>query len=83
MYVIFNLCASSGAVPQHSAYFGEGSDPIHMDYISCTGTEYSLTDCETRSSSRQSNHSEDVGVQCQPGEFHYYNVQKRGIIYLA
>ena len=38
-----------------------------MDYISCTGTEYSLTDCVTRSTSRQSDHSEDVGVQCQPG----------------
>lgn len=57
----------SGAIPQAGAYFGEGSDLIHLDYINCTGTEYSLTDCETRSHSRESIHSEDVGVQCQPG----------------
>ena len=61
------ITCTPGAVPLTGAYFGEGSGPIHMDYISCTGTEYNLTDCETRSSSRQSNHSEDVGVKCQPG----------------
>ena len=31
----------------------------------CSGTEYNFTDCELGNSTRQSNHSEDVGVKCQ------------------
>ena len=47
------------------AYFGSGSGPIHLDYVVCSGTEYNLTECQTGSETRQSSHSEDVGVKCQ------------------
>ena len=54
-----------GALQQTGAYFGEGSDPIHLDYVLCSGTEYNLTDCLIGNRTRQSSHSEDVGVKCQ------------------
>ena len=57
----------SGAIPIYDAYFGEGSGPIHFHYVHCYGTEYNLTDCETANNTRETTHSEDVGVQCQPG----------------
>lgn len=60
----------SGAVPQSGAYFGEGSGSIHLDEVTCIGTEYNLTECQTSNNSRQTSHSDDVGVQCQPGT-HY------------
>ena len=47
------------------AYFGEGSGPIHLYYVVCFGTEFDLVHCEIRDNTRQSNHSEDVGVKCQ------------------
>ena len=56
-----------GAVPQSGAYFGEGSDPIHLDYVQCSGTEYDLMECKNANSTRKASHLEDVGVQCQPG----------------
>ena len=58
----------SGAIPHADAYFGEGSGAIHLDYVHCSGNEYYLTDCEIASNTRQTNHAQDVGVSCQPGE---------------
>ena len=55
----------TGATGQPGAYFGQGSGPIHLDYVLCSGTEYKLTDCETGNRTRLSSHSEDVGVKCQ------------------
>ena len=49
-----------------SAYFGEGSGPILLDNVTCTGSESTLANCGhlgvgiTTSCS----HSEDAGVQC-------------------
>ena len=54
-----------GATGQTGAYFGPGSGPIHFDYVVCSGTEYNLTDCQVTKGTRQSSHSEDVGVKCQ------------------
>ena len=45
--------------------FGEGSGPIWLDQITCSGSESNLTQC--RSSHRLSNscsHSRDAGVIC-------------------
>ena len=57
------------------AYFGSGSGPIHLDYVVCSGTEYSLTDCQTGNETRQSSHSEDVGVKCQTSKICIVNKQ--------
>ena len=54
-----------GASLKTGAYFGSGSGAIHLDYVVCSGREYNLTDCQTGNETRQSNHSEDVGVKCQ------------------
>ena len=54
-----------GAIQQTGGYFGEGSGPIHFDNVVCSGREYNLTDCQLKIGTRQSTHTEDVGVKCQ------------------
>ena len=61
---MFNLV---GASEYPGAFFGQGSGPIHIDHVVCSGTEYNLLDCETGTGTIQSNHSEDVGVKCNTG----------------
>ena len=64
---------ATGATAHTGAYFGEGSGPIHLDFVQCSGSEYNLTDCEIRNDSVnhiRTNHSFDVGVKCQPGKVH-------------
>ena len=56
---------SSGSA-LYSASFGQGSGPILLDNVACTGSELTLADCRhlgvgvTRSCS----HFEDAGVRC-------------------
>ena len=54
-----------GATGLNGEYFGSGSGPIHLDTVVCSGREYNLTDCQVGKKTRQSSHSEDVGVKCQ------------------
>ena len=63
-YAIF---FATGATAHTGAYFGEGSGPIHLDIVQCSGSEYNLTECEIRNDRVRTNHSIDVGVKCQPG----------------
>ncbi|XP_063962816.1 deleted in malignant brain tumors 1 protein-like isoform X2 [Lytechinus pictus] len=52
-----------------SAYYGDGSGPIHLDNMRCTGTEDNLMECP-RGNSRPGHdcsHSEDVGIVCYAG----------------
>ena len=46
--------------------FGEGSGPLYLHNVSCTGSETNLTDCE-HSVIMSNNHQQDVGVKCQQG----------------
>uniref|UniRef100_A0A8C6TYL7 Neurotrypsin n=1 Tax=Neogobius melanostomus TaxID=47308 RepID=A0A8C6TYL7_9GOBI len=51
------------------AYFGEGSGPIHMDNVKCSGEERSLVDCIKQTpGTHNCRHSEDAGVICNYGE---------------
>ena len=56
----------SSGTPYSSAYFGQGSGPILLDNVTCTGSESTLANCGhlgigiTRSCS----HFEDAGVRC-------------------
>ncbi|KAJ8035487.1 Neurotrypsin [Holothuria leucospilota] len=53
-----------GGVAYRSAYFGEGSGPIWLDSIQCTGSETNLLACTHETDTSEDSHSEDVGVAC-------------------
>ena len=60
----------SSGIAYSGAPFGQGSGPILLDNVTCTGSELTLADCDhlgvgvTRSCS----HGEDAGVRCySPG----------------
>ena len=50
----------------YGAYFGQGSGPIWLDSVICTGTESKLASCGHLgfNVTRSCSHSEDVGVRC-------------------
>ena len=50
----------------YNAAFGEGSGPIHINYLACTGTEYKLVDCSYLNRTYQ--HNEDWSVTCKNGK---------------
>ena len=50
------------AIPLRGAYFGEGTGPILLDNLGCTGNESSLLECPYTPHNCQ--HYEDAGVIC-------------------
>ena len=46
-----------------NAFYGQGSGPINIDDVGCTGSEQRLLDCPF-SSIHNCAHSEDAGVDC-------------------
>ena len=48
-----------------SAYFGEGTGPIFMDMVICSGSESRLLSC-SYSTTTDDTHSDDAGVKCLP-----------------
>ncbi|XP_022086882.1 neurotrypsin-like [Acanthaster planci] len=65
--VVCRFLGFSGAQAAKSgAYFGEGSGPVHMDGVACTGAEDTLRDCPSACwEESQCSHSQDAGVICQ------------------
>jgi len=62
------LCVDRGVAKAWSqAHFGEGSGPVLLDEVRCTGNELSIEQCP-KSSWREHNcgHKEDAGVSCTP-----------------
>ena len=56
-----------GSVAVKNARYGEGSGPILLDDVHCTGSEATLLDCNRGAALFASNceHREDAGVRCQ------------------
>uniref|UniRef100_A0A3P9LXA5 SRCR domain-containing protein n=1 Tax=Oryzias latipes TaxID=8090 RepID=A0A3P9LXA5_ORYLA len=53
-----------------SAHFGQGSDPIWLDDVACSGSESSLTQCGHGGyGTHNCDHREDAGVICSTGAF--------------
>ena len=52
------------AVAHINAYYGQGTGPILLDDVSCTGTEGRLVSCPYDSNTADCSHSEDAGVRC-------------------
>ncbi|KAJ8035485.1 Neurotrypsin [Holothuria leucospilota] len=53
-----------GGVAYGSAHFGQGTGPIWLDNIGCTGNEDNLLSCSHQNDTSEDSHSEDVGVAC-------------------
>uniref|UniRef100_A0A3B4D4W5 SRCR domain-containing protein n=1 Tax=Pygocentrus nattereri TaxID=42514 RepID=A0A3B4D4W5_PYGNA len=57
-------CGKAVSAP-HSAHFGQGSEPILLDNVGCSGTESNLTQCSHRGfGTHNCGHQEDAGVVC-------------------
>ncbi|XP_034613330.1 uncharacterized protein LOC117870330 isoform X9 [Trachemys scripta elegans] len=57
-------CGTALSAPGR-ARFGQGSDPIWLDNVHCTGTEAALTDCRAQPwGENNCTHGEDAGVVC-------------------
>ena len=55
-----------GAIAAAGAYFGEGTGPILLDNVECTGNEERITACpHQRIGQHNCLHSEDASVICQ------------------
>ena len=51
---------------QSDAYFGQGSGPIWLDEVRCSGSEVNLSDCPHNGIGRQNcGHHQDAGVICR------------------
>ena len=48
------------------AHFGSGSTVIHLDDVTCTGTETSLLRCSYDIDTTDCSHTQDAGVRCTP-----------------
>ena len=58
------------------ATFGQGTGPIYLDDVGCTGTESSLLSCSHRGIGvlRRCYHFEDAGVMCPPCKRFFFSV---------
>ena len=63
------LGLGSSGTSYSGAYFGQGSGPIWLDSITCSGTESTLVSCGHLgvNITRSCSHSEDAGVRCSGG----------------
>lgn len=60
---------NAGAEPLRGLFSPADNDvPIYLDDVQCIGTELSIDDCVSDTSTEDCTHLLDAGVQCQPAE---------------
>ena len=59
------FCPLTGAVAYTYAYFGQGTGPILLDDVACSGSESRLINCRYDSNTYDCRHYKDAGVRCQ------------------
>lgn len=62
----FSFSLLVGGIAYSGPHFGQGSGPIHLDNMHCTGFESSLIDCQHNGLGiiTYCNHAKDAGVRC-------------------
>ena len=63
--ILHNLIFFLDATAYSLARYGQGSGPIHLDSVACTGTENALVNCTYDSDTSDCFHFEDASVLCQ------------------
>ena len=64
---LIDNCHLLGATARYNAFYGQGTGPVIIGDIACTGLESSLFDCPNILFGQYCHHSDDVGVVCLPG----------------
>ena len=63
--IIMTMICTIDATAVSNAFYGQGSGPIHLDDVACTGTETNVLLCRYDPVTSDCGHIEDAGVQCQ------------------
>ena len=59
-----------GATPRFNAFYGEGSGPVFLSNLNCTGPELKILECPNDYYAAQNcRHYKDAGVQCLGRQF--------------
>ena len=64
---ILYIQSHSDADKRCCAGFGQGTGPIHIDNLACSGSEYRLHNCQYGTDTSDESHDEDWSVYCNVG----------------
>nr|XP_055046925.1 deleted in malignant brain tumors 1 protein-like [Misgurnus anguillicaudatus] len=61
------VCASMGCgLPKNEDFYGQGSGPVWLDDLRCSGNESTVTKCQSKEIGTSScSHGQDAGVNCR------------------
>ena len=74
LHSTINALLSLEPLPLQGGSFNNGSGPIFLDNVVCTGVESSLLECQSNPIGEHNcDHSEDAGVRCESKVSCMYN----------